>query len=182
MSLAPEDILNFWFMETGQNRWFASDPALDEVLRGRFLETHEQAARGGLKKWEDTPEGMLALLLLLDIFPRRMFRNTPRAYATDGLALELARSAIIKHFDDRIDRLFKLFFYLPFGHAESAGNQRLAVYYIRERTKEPAWIDEAGERQQIIRCFGRFPHRNAALGRATTPEEAEYLAQAGEET
>ncbi len=182
MPIAPEDIMNFWFVEVGPNRWFARDTALDDLVRTRFLAAHEEAARGGLKKWEETPESMLALLLLLDTFPRRMFRGTPRAYATDAQALDLARSAIINHFDDRIDRAFKLFFYMPFEHSEQAGNQRLALYYVRERTKEPRWIESAEWRSDVIQCFGRFPHRNAILGRESTPEENEFLAQQGVKT
>jgi uncharacterized protein (DUF924 family) len=181
MSKDPEDILNFWFMEVKPAQWLTADSALDEAVRARFSEDYEQAVRGDFKVWEETPEGMLALLLLLCIFPRRMFRGTALAFATDSQALELARTGIIKHFDDRIDRLFKLFFYLPFGYAENLGDQRLAVYYIRERTKNPAWVAAAEERQQIIRCFGRFPHRNAALGRNSTSEEIEYMAQVKEE-
>ncbi len=181
MSLGPEDILNFWFMETPSSQWFKPDAAFDETIRSRFLDVYETAVRGEFRAWEDTPEGMLALLLLLSVFPRRMFRGTARAYAMDARALDLARAGIVKHFDDRIDRQFKLFFYLPFSFTENAGEQRLAVYYIRERTKEIFWIDEAEERQKIIQCFGRFPHRNAALGRSTTTEEAEYMKQAKEE-
>jgi len=179
MSTGPEDILNFWFMEIGPDRWFEPDAGLDMLVRAKFLEIHEQTARGGMKKWEETPEGMLALILLLDTFPRRMFRGTPRAYATDEMALELARTAIISHFDDRIDRSFKLFFYLPFEHSEQPGNQRLSVYYVRERTKEPRWVDRAEWHSSVIQCFGRFPHRNAILGRESTPEEIDFLAQEG---
>ena len=181
MSIGPEDILNFWFIEVGPDRWFAPDPALDANVREKFLGIYEQATRGELSKWEETPEGTLTLLLLLDVFPRRMFRGTARAYSMDDQARELARATIIKHFDDRIDRSYKLLFYLPFSHTENAGDQRLGVYYIRERTKEPDWIKMAEERQHIIRRFGRFPHRNAALGRETTAEEAAYLAEAKEE-
>jgi len=180
MPPSPEDILNFWFMEINPPRWLKPDKALDETVLTRFREAYEQAAMGGLKFWEDTPEGMLALLLLLGIFTRRMFRGTPKAYATDNQALELARAGIIKHFDDRIDRQFKLFFYLPFSFSENQGEQRLAVYYIRERTKEKEWTEAAVEREQVIQCFGRFPERNAVLGRETSPEEAEYLKQAKE--
>jgi len=171
----PEEILNFWFYEVGANRWFAPDPALDESMRGRFLPAHERAALDELQGWEETPEGALGLLLLLDTFPRRMFRSTVRAYATDAPALDLARHAIIRHFDDRIDKNFKLFFYMPFSHAEDAGDQRLAVFYVRERTKEPAWVDDVEARHRIIQRFGRFPHRNAVLGRPSTDQEALYL-------
>lgn len=181
MPIGPEDILNFWFSETNRAQWFRPDPKLDAAVRTRFLQTYEEVVQGGLKAWEETPEGVVALLLLLDVFPRRMFRGTARAYATDDRALDLARRAIIKHFDDRIDRSFKFFFYMPFKHAENPGDQRLAVYYIRERTKEPAWINAAEESQQIIECFGRFPQRNAALERESTAEETAFLAQAREE-
>lgn len=181
MSQDYEDILGFWFMEVGASRWFQADEALDAKLREKFLPLYEEAVAGNLKAWQETPGGMLALLLLLDMFPRRMFRGTPKAYATDDHALALAREGIIRHFDDRIDRQFKLFFYLPFTHAENMGDQRLSVYYIRERTKETDWVDKAEERAQVIRCFGRFPHRNEALGRQTSAEEAEYMAQTGQD-
>jgi uncharacterized protein (DUF924 family) len=181
MSNDPDDVLNFWFMEVGPTRWFKPDPALDEKVRGKFQDLYDQAVQSQLKAWENTPTGMLALILLFSVFPRRMYRGTARAYAMDDMALELARAGIIRHFDDRIDRQFKLFFYLPFGYAENRADQRLAVYYIRERTKEHNWIDMAEERQQVIQCFGRFPDRNAALGRETSAEEAEYLKQAGGE-
>ncbi len=177
MLLDPQNILNFWFVDIGRDKWFALDAKLDVTIREQFGSIYEQAARGDLKKWEETPEGMLALLLLLDIFPRRMFRGTARAYAMDEKALDLARTAIIKHFDDRIDRAFKLFFYVPFQHSEHIGDQRLAVFYIRERTKEPIWVDAAEWRLQTIQRFGRFPHRNERLGRQTTPEEISFLAQ-----
>ncbi len=177
MAVDPEDIQNFWFYEIGPNRWFAEDPALDALIRERYLPTYEQAAQGEMWGWEETPEGALALLLLLDVFPRRMFRETARAYESDDLALELARRSIIRHFDDRIDKSFKLFFYLPFAHSESLGDQRLSVFYIRERTKDEAWVASAEWRLQTIQRFGRFPHRNAALRRETTPEEAAFLAE-----
>ena len=173
----PEEILNFWFYEVGPSRWFSEDLALDADMRGRFLEAHERAALDELRAWEETPEGMLSLLLLLDTFPRRMFRGTARAYATDDAALDLARQAIIRHYDDRIDRQFKLFFYLPFLHSESAGDLRLAGFYIRERTRDPDWSDRADWRYDVVLRFGRYPHRNQALGRETTPEEASFLEQ-----
>ncbi len=175
MSTAPEDVLNFWIYSVGRERWFADDRALDIEIREKFLEAYEQAVNGELKSWEDTPEGMLALMLLLDQFPRRMFRGTSRAFETDELALELARDAIIKHFDDRIDRDFKLLFYLPFVNSESLGDQRLALFYIRERTKENDWLSMAEQNFDTVQRFGRFPQRNPILGREPTPEEAAFL-------
>lgn len=177
MLIDPEDILNFWFYEVGPAKWFKPDPELDVAVRDKFLAAHERAALDELGAWEDTPEGMLALLLLLDAFPRLMFRGTARAYDTDGHALDLARQAIIRHFDDRIDRTYKLFFYLPFSHAENMGDQRLGLFYIRERTKEDSWIETAEALYDAIQLFGRFPDRNAALGRESTPEENAFLAK-----
>src|SRR5271168_4972848 len=136
MLATPEDILNFWIYVVGRDRWFKEDRALDATIRERFLAIYEKAAEGSLKDWEETPEGMLALMLLLDQFPRRMFRGTSRAFETDEMALDLARDAIIKHFDDRIEKQYKLLFYLPFVNSESLGDQRLALFYIRERTRE----------------------------------------------
>ena len=176
MNVDPEDILNYWFYEVGPERWFAADKAIDEAINSRYLQAYEAAAAGDLAAWEETPEGTIALLLLLDVFPRRMFRGTARAYQTDVDAMDLARRSIIRHFDDRIDKGYKLFFYLPFAHSESIGDQRLGMFYVRERTKEQSWIDEAERRFLIIQRFGRFPHRNAALGRESTPEEIEYIA------
>lgn len=173
-----EDVLNFWFYEIGRERWFSNDRALDQLIREKYLATHEKAAKGELTSWETTPEGMLALMLLLDEFPRRMFRGTTRAFATDDLALELARDAVIKHFDDRIDREFKLFFYLPFLNSESMGDQRLALFYIRERTKESDWLNLAEQQFHTIQRFGRFPERSPILGRELTPDEAAFLKQA----
>jgi uncharacterized protein (DUF924 family) len=174
----PEDILDFWFYEVSRERWFADDRALDADIKERFEKLYEQAANGGLKAWEDTPGGMLALMLLLDHFPRRMYRGTARAFATDEMALDLAREAIIKHFDDRIDRQFKMLFYLPFLNSESMGDQRLALFFIRERTKEIEWLSLAEQNFETVQRFGRFPQRNPILGREPTPEEMEYLSKA----
>lgn len=175
MRIMPDDILNFWFYEIGRERWFDNDPALDDLVRGKFLAVYEQAVNGKLSSWEATPEGVLALLLLFDEFPRRMFRSTSRAFATDEQALDLARSAIVRHFDDRIDRQYKLFFYLPFLNSENLGDQRLALYYIRERTKEMEWLSIAEEHYDTVQKFGRFPQRNPILGRDATPEEKAFL-------
>ncbi len=156
-AIQPEDILNFWFYEVGHDRWFGNDRVLDALLRERFMAVYELAAAGKCEKWKETPEGMLALLLLLNEFPRRMFRGTSRAFETDAEALRLAREAIIRHFDDRIDKQFKLFFYLPFVNSESLGDQRLALYYIRERIKEDQWLTVAEQHLDIVSRFWPFP-------------------------
>jgi uncharacterized protein (DUF924 family) len=177
MSLTPEDVLNFWFYEVGRDRWFSTDRALDAQLRERFLPLYEQAMGNGIKEWEVTPEGTLALLLLLDQFPRRMFRGTSRAFEADERALDLARDGIIRHFDDRIDRQFKLFFYLPFLNSENMGDQRLALFYIRERVKEEDWLVRAERHFTIIQKFGHDPERSTVLGRELTSEEEAFLKQ-----
>jgi uncharacterized protein (DUF924 family) len=107
-----------------------------------------------------------------------MFRGLPRAFETDGVALDLARAAIIKHFDDRIDKHYKLLFYLPFLNSEDVGDQRLALFYIRERTKDDQWLTMAETNFEIVQRFGRFPQRNPVLGRDPTPEEAQFLEKA----
>lgn len=179
MTVAPSDILHFWFIDVGRDKWFVDDPSLDLAIREHFLDIYEQAVRGELKVWETTPESTLALMLLFDQFPRRMFRGTSRAYATDDLALELARNAIIHHFDDKIGGEYKLLFYLPFMNSESLGDQRLALFYIRERAKEKEWLSFAEEHFYIVERFGRFPQRNVVLGREATPEEDEFLKRKG---
>jgi uncharacterized protein (DUF924 family) len=166
-----EDILNFWFYEIGRDKWFSDEETLDSLIRERFSAEYEEAAKGGFKEWKETPEGTLALLLLLDEFPRHMFRNTPKAFTTSDMAVELARDGIIKHYDDRIDKQYKLLFYLPFLNSENLGDQRLALFYIRERVKDSEWLTKAEENHEIVMRFGRFPSRDAILGRKPEAEE-----------
>ena len=175
MRITPEDILDFWLREFGRERWFTSDSSFDDAMRERFSEIQAKAAREELPAWKKNPEGMLSLILLLQEFPRRMYRGTARAYESDELALEYAREAIVQHFDDRIDKSYKLIFYLPYLHSESMGDQRLALFYVRERTKEDIWLIVAERNFTIVERFGRFPDRNPVLGRAATPEETEFL-------
>ncbi len=169
--IGPEDILNYWFYEVGRDKWFADEKLLDAQIREKFLSDYEKAFRGEYKEWEKTPEGTLALLLLLDEFPRHMFRDTPRAFETSDTALELARESIINHFDDRIDKQYKLLFYLPFLNSENIGDQRLALFYIRERVKDDEWLAMAEKNHEIVQKYGRFPHRDAILGRHPDLEE-----------
>lgn len=175
MSSAPEEILDYWYREVGAEHWFTPNTARDEALRVKFQNDYDRATNGALNDWEDNPTGMLALMLLLDQFPRWMFRGTAKAFATDDVAIDLARTAIIKHFDDRIDSTYKLCFYLPFAHSENLSDQRLALFYIRERTKNNTWLDAAEHHFQTIQKFGHFPERNKALGRPSTAEETAYL-------
>lgn len=170
------DVVAFW-RDAGPGLWFAKDDAFDRRFRDRFLSLHEAAARGELGAWLATTEGALALLLLLDQFPRNAFRGTPRMFATDPLAREAARSAICASHDRAVDPELRPFFYLPLGHSESLEDQERSVV-LCEALGEPVLSHAKGHRD-IIRRFGRFPHRNAILGRATTAEEQRFLDDGG---
>jgi uncharacterized protein (DUF924 family) len=169
----PDEVIAFW-REAGPDRWFAKDTAFDQACRDRFTLTYEAAARGDLAEWELTPEGALAVVLLLDQFPRNMFRGTRRAYATDHAALMTADRAIERGYDQRVDPAFRRFFYLPFMHSESVRHQERSVA-LNESLGDPDSITWARHHHAIVARFGRFPHRNEILGRETTPEEAQFL-------
>jgi len=173
MPAAPEGVLSFW-RAAGPKRWFAVDPAFDAEIRERFLATHEAAASGRLSAWEDTAEGSLALLIALDQFPRNMFRGAARAFSTDAQALAAARRAIARGFDRAISMPERNFFYLPFQHSENIADQERCCA-LCEATGDAEAVKWADIHLDVIRRFGRFPHRNAALGRVSTPEEIAFL-------
>jgi uncharacterized protein (DUF924 family) len=177
MPAAPEEVLSFW-REAGPKRWFAVDSAFDTELRRRFLATHEAAAAGRLSAWEDTAEGALALVIALDQFPRNMFRGTARAFSTDALALAAAHRAIGRGFDLKMPMPERNFFYLPFEHSENLADQERCVA-LTEATGDAEAVKWAKVHLEVIRRFGRFPHRNAALGRVSTPEEIAFLEDGG---
>jgi uncharacterized protein (DUF924 family) len=167
-----QEIVAFW-RGVGPDGWFRKDAALDATIRARFLAAHEAAAAGRLKAWEDNAEGALALLILLDQFPRNMFRNDARAFATDPLARAIAAGALVKGFDAQIGGNMRNFFYLPFMHSEELADQERSVaLYKAAGSADLKWAELHAD---IIRRFGRFPHRNAVLGRTTTPEEQAFL-------
>lgn len=169
----PQQIISFW-REAGPDRWFKKDAAFDEEIRRRFLLTYEAAAAGKLREWENSADGALALLILLDQFPRNMFRGDKRTYATDELARAVTAGALIKGFDAQVDKELRAFFYLPFEHSEELADQErgIALYKAAGDDDGLKW---ANIHHDIIRKFGRFPHRNAVLGRQTTPEEQAFL-------
>jgi uncharacterized protein (DUF924 family) len=166
-------VLEFWFAR-GED-WFRKSDAFDAEVRG-FLQTYEAMASGG-QDWLQKPDTCLARIIVLDQFPRNMFRGTTRAFATDALALEAARIALAKHFDARYSREEKIFAYLPFEHSEALADQQLACELMKPLGGEQ--YRYAIAHRDIIARFGRFPHRNAILGRASTPEEIEFLKQPG---
>ena len=176
--LAPEAraLLEFW-RAAGPSLWFAKDAAFDRTFRERFAHAYASAARGELSDWAQTADGALALILLLDQYPRNSFRGTPRMYATDGAARELARRAVEVGFDRQVELALQGFMILPFGHSELLADQERAVELSR-RLGSPH-RQHAEHHRDIVRRFGRFPHRNAILGRTSTEAEREYLEHGG---
>jgi uncharacterized protein (DUF924 family) len=170
--VTPETILAFW-REAGPDKWFTRDDDFDADIRQKFLPTYEAAAAGKLADWERTAEGTLALLIVLDQFPRNMFRGDARCYATDELARGVAHRALKRGCDQDVPEAERGFFYLPFMHSENMEDQLRCVALYREAGD--ANLKYAEQHADIIRRFGRFPHRNAILGRATTPEEQAFL-------
>ena len=160
--------------EAGPEKWFKKDTAFDDEIRTRFLETHEAAVAGKLSGWEQTAEGALALTLVLDQFPRNMFRGDARTFAADPLARAVAGRALARGFDRPMALSDRQFFYLPFEHSEMLADQERCCALFRS-TGDADLLKWAELHADIIRRFGRFPHRNAVLGRATTPEEQAFL-------
>ena len=169
-------LVDFW-REAGFERWFSRDDAFDAQLRERFLPAHEAAARGERDSWLETPEGALALLILLDQLPRNLFRGTPRMYATDGAALLAAERAIALGHDRRTDPGLQVFFYLPHMHSENLADQERCI--VLTAGLEDRVTAAAREHRDIVARFGRFPHRNPILGRDTTPEERRFIEEGG---
>jgi uncharacterized protein (DUF924 family) len=178
------EVLDFWFgarssRERGLPRkaWFQKSEPFDAEIRRRFLVTWERAARGELERWQATPLASLALIVVLDQFPRNMFRDTARAFSSDFRALAVARNMIALEFGRLLSSVERLFAYLPFAHAEDLAAQRRSLALFREL--DPEDIQNAKRHYEIIARFGRFPHRNAVLSRQSTAEETEFLKQPG---
>jgi uncharacterized protein (DUF924 family) len=176
MTVLPEHVVAFW-REAGPSRWFRKNEAFDAKFRTRFLGAHEAAMRGDLDSWAREAEGALALLILLDQFPRNAFRGTARMYESDAKARTIARAAIEAGFDRVVEPDLRNFFYLPLMHSESLADQDSAVELARGCGGEA--LRYALLHRNIIEKFGRFPHRNALLGRTSTPEERNFLANGG---
>jgi uncharacterized protein (DUF924 family) len=177
MTASPQDVIQFW-RDAGPKKWFAPDPAFDAEISERFLAAHEEAAAGKLSAWEQSAQGALALLLLLDQFPRNMFRKTPRAFATDAQARRIAQRAIKSGFDLEVGDELRSFFYLPFMHSEELADQELCLKLYRGYDNEDG-IKYAEIHLDAIRRFGRFPHRNEILGRESSADEIAYLDSGG---
>lgn len=173
----PEDVLGFWFSSHAMARWFSSDEAFDAEIENLFEPLFVGAVKGALDYWQSTPDGALALVILLDQFPRNLFRGQAEAFAYDERAREISDHAIARGFDFEIPRERRLFFYLPFMHSEDLADQRRSLALIEERLGEPAALRAARDHFAVIERFGRFPQRNAILAREATAEESAFLAK-----
>ena len=176
-TVTPGEILAFW-REAGPDRWYKKDGAFDDEVRRRFLGLWHEAAAGKLSSWEASDDGALALVIVLDQFPRNMFRGDPRTYASDALAREVAGRAIDRGADARIDPALLEFLYMPFMHSEQLADQLRCIELFR-KTSNAEQQKYAEHHADIVRRFGRFPHRNRILDRATTPEEQAFLEGGG---
>ncbi|WP_213739766.1 DUF924 family protein [Bradyrhizobium sp. dw_411] len=173
----PEEILAFW-REAGSERWYTKDAAFDAEVRRKFFGLWQRAAAGELLSWEASDDGALALVIILDQFPRNMFRGDARTYSTDPQALGVASRAIARNVDARIEPALLEFLYMPFMHSEQMCDQQRCVELFR-KTGNTDNVGYAQDHAEIVRRFGRFPHRNCILGRATTPEEQAFLDSGG---
>lgn len=195
--MEPAEVLGFWFgpalddlesVTAASKRWYAADDDLDAEIRNRFGSVIDTAARGACADWEATPDGALALVVLLDQFPRNAYRATPAAFACDPLALAVAKCAVKRGFDRELPCAGRAFLYHPFEHSEDASDQERSVVLFATLAADapPPWrafaeafVPYARSHREVVERFGRFPHRNAILGRASTPEERAYLDAGG---
>lgn len=172
------EVLNFWFREIEPRQWWAVDPEFDARIRDRFLPLLEQAAGGELSGWRQTPEGRVAEVIVLDQFSRNIFRNTPRAFLQDPLALDLAQEAVASGALEQLDSTERVFLLMPYMHSESV------IVHVEAKQLFKKWVPQSNydfelRHKAIIDQFGRYPHRNKILGRISTPEEEEFLKQPG---
>lgn len=177
-NVTPDDVLHFWFEELGWDDWFIRSDDLDARITERFRTTHLAMSRGERASWAETPDGALASTIVLDQFPRNMYRGSPMAFATDNQALALANTAVRRGFDQKVPVERRIFFYMPFEHSERLEDQDRSVSLIGP-LGDARYLGYAEKHRDVIRLYGRFPHRNAILGRLSTPEELTYLSEPG---
>jgi len=177
-SLSAKDVIRFWFDEIEPKQRFQKDPDFDELIRGRFRKLHRQASQGLLYAWREHPLDALAEIIVLDQFSRNMYRDSPKAFAQDVLALVLAQEAVRRKLDAELEPLKKAFLYMPFMHSESPEIHEIALYLFDQPGLEDNYNYEL-KHKEIIDRFGRYPHRNRILRRKSTPEELEFLEQPG---
>ena len=188
MQTTARDVLDFWFDAAHAAHWFVASATFDAQIRERFADAMQQAADGRLEHWAATPTGWLALLILLDQFPRNLYRHDPRAWATDHDAQRIALSGLSRGDDRQLPAIQRVFAYLPLEHAEDRALQQHSVELFEllradvpaeSRAKFDGFLDYARRHHEVVEQFGRFPHRNAVLGRTSSADEMAYLALPG---
>lgn len=171
-----QEVIKFWFEETQPQQWFQKNPDFDAHIKERFKTSYEMARDGLCSDWTKDAPGCLALCLVLDQFPRNMFRGTPASFATDEQALLVSKQALHRGYDQVLSPIKRRFLYLPFEHSENLADQKKSVSLFETmKDDDPLGYDYAVRHKDVIERFGRFPHRNAILGRESTPEEIEFL-------
>ncbi|MEP4379908.1 MAG: DUF924 family protein [Alphaproteobacteria bacterium] len=179
MAITADAVLDFWFAETDRANWFERSDAFDRVIRDRFADAVETARGGGFSDWHETARGCLAVIILIDQFSRNLYRDSPRAWSADDLALSCTRRALARNYDADLTPEERKFLYMPLMHSEDLADQEQCVDVYRTlaaaSAAEDVALDFAIRHRDIIARFGRFPHRNAILGRESTPEEVEFL-------
>lgn len=170
----PNTILDFWFNELTQEQWFKKDDAIDALIKQRFFDTYQQAAKGEFYSWRQTAEGRLAEIIILDQFPRNMFRGNAQSFATDPMALVLAQEAVAQNDNEKLQGAQKAFLLMPYMHSESKLIHQQAVKLFSAPGLEHN-LEFEHKHKDIIDRFGRYPHRNEILGRESTAEEIEFL-------
>ena len=173
-----QSVLDFWFKEVGSQQWWQKDDAFDQLIRERFFDLHQQAIQAELFTWRQTPQGRLAEVIVLDQFSRNLFRDQPESFQYDPMALALAQEVVALGYDLELPAEQRAFLYMPYMHSESALIHQQAVKLFKERGQESNYQFEL-KHKVIIDRFGRYPHRNAILGRTSTAEEIEFLKQPG---
>ncbi len=174
------EVLSFWFEETSPAQWFQKNDSFDQEITERFMVTYEMAKKDLCAEWTKDADGALALCIVLDQFPRNMFRNSPKAFETDGKALLIAKEALHRGFDTILSPTKRKFLYLPFMHSENIQDQKKSVSLFENmKENDPLSYEYAIKHMEVIEKFGRFPHRNIALGRDSSDEELKYLSIPG---
>ncbi|MDE2598597.1 MAG: DUF924 domain-containing protein [Rhodocyclaceae bacterium] len=176
--MLADPVLEFWFEETAPAQWWKADPAFDRLIESRFLDTLHRAARGELRAWRETPSGRLAEIIVLDQFSRNVWRGTPRAFAQDGMALVLSQEAVCAGALTALDAAARAFLLMPYMHSESRAIHVEAEALFREHAPAGSYDFEL-RHKAIVDRYGRYPHRNAILGRDSTDAELEFLKQPG---
>ena len=171
-SITPSDVLDYWFSEKSKQFWFASTPQVDNEIKIRFESVWEKAAEGEYSQWRETADGSVALIVILDQLPLNMFRSDPKGFQTESMAVEVALNAINNGFDEELNDEKLLFLFMPLMHSENIDHQNLQVYLFDKYNFN---LEFSKHHRDLVKKFGRFPHRNEILGRMSTMEELDYL-------